>query len=415
MIVRPAASLAPASPGEAAEFVRQAVAAGLRVAIEGSGSRADWAPSSSMSPSDRVLLRTIGLGGLGEVRAENLTATFPAGTRLSLVQAQLRRVGLWLPLEHADGPDATLGGCLAAGFVNPLRWSRGTPRDWVLGLQVVDATGRLLSLGGEVIKNVAGYDVVRMHLGAWGRLGLITQATLRLLPLPESEATVVATFRTAVEAARALRVAARHPVGVATLEVVARLQGVRLMARLVGDLARLELRAAELREVLTAEGARGTGGGVEVHLGLAGHEVWRAYAQERAELAARHTWRLKLALPAPGLEEAFSLSARACAGREWALVGQGGNGVYSVFWADERGPLSVLGELRAQAGSRAFVVAEGRAAGVVAGSPGWESFPPRSGRSQDRLERALLEVLAPGRVFNPHLYVDDATVWACAR
>lgn len=401
MNTEPAMSLTPTSPAEAAEFVRQAVADGLPVVIAGSGSRASWAPPP---PPAWASLNTAGLDELGEVRVENLTATFSAGTPLSAVHDQLRRLDLWLPLEHVDGRDSTLGGCLAAGFANPLRWSRGTPRDWVLGLQVVDATGRLLSFGGEVIKNVAGYDMVRIHVGAWGRLGLITRATLRVLPLPESEATVVATFISPIEAASALRTAARHPAGAATLEVMAQPHRVEVMVRLMGETARVESRGVELCEALSGVEPRAVSGAVELHEGAAGRRVWEGYVRRRTDLAERYAWRCKLALPAPGLEEALALSTQVFADRDWALAGQAGNGVYSAFWQDERGPLPVLEEARARAGNRAFVIAEGRAAQAVAGTPGWESFPPRAGRDQDRLERGLLAALAPGRIFNPHLY-----------
>lgn len=408
----PAIRLAPTSPAEAAGFVRRVVADGLPVVIEGSGSRITWAPSP---PPAWASLCTAGLDEPGEVRSENLTATFSAGTPLSAVHDQLRRLDLWLPLEHVDGPHSTLGGCLAAGFTNPLRWSRGTPRDWVLGLEVVDTAGRLLSFGGEVIKNVAGYDMVRIHVGAWGRLGLITRATLRLLPLPESEATVVATFASPMEAALALRTAARHPAGAATLEVLAPPRGVDVMVRLMGEAARVESRGAGLCEALSSGEARAVPTAVELHQGAAGRRVWEAYARQRADLAEHYAWRLKLALPAPGLEEALALSAQVFADRDWALAGQGGNGVYSVFWQDERGPLPALEAARARAGSRAFVIAEGRAAQAVAGTPGWESFPPRAGRDQDRLERGLLAALAPGRIFNPHLYGETTVARGSAR
>lgn len=401
MSAEPAMSLSPTSPAAAAEFVRQAVADGLPVVIEGSGSRAAWAPSPS---SAWASLCTAHLDEPGAVRSENLTATFTAGTPLCAVHEQLRRLGLWLPLEHVDGPRSTLGGCLAAGFANPLRWSRGTPRDWVLGLQMVDAAGRRLSFGGEVIKNVAGYDMVRIHVGAWGRLGLITRATLRLLPLPESEATVVATFASPTEAAWALRTAARHHARAATLEVTAGPRRVGVMVRLMGEAARVESWGAELCEALSGRETHAVSAAVELHRGAAGRRVWEAYARQRADLTEQYAWRFKLALPAPGLEEALALAAQVFADRDWALAGHGGNGVYSVFWQDSRGPLPALEEARARAGSQAFVVAEGRAARAVSGIAGWESFPPRAGRDQDRLERRLLAALAPGRVFNPHLY-----------
>lgn len=341
-----------------------------------------------------MLLETTGLNGSGSLHAENLSATFPAGMLLTAVRVQLRGAGLWLPLEHADALDATLGGCLAAGFTNPLRWSRGLPRDWVLGLQVVDTTGRLLSLGGEVVKNVAGYDLVRFHLGAWGRLGLITAATVRLLPLPEAEATVIRSFKTPAEAAGALRAAGRHPSHPATLEIIGGPEGLRLLARVMGDAAQLEARADALRAAF---------GGGQVLLAEKSEEAWRVYMQARAALETAHEWRLKLSVTAPGLEDVMRLAGEVCAGRRWAPAGQAGNGVYTLYWSDEAGPLPVLVAIRDRLGARGSVAAEGAAASQVVGTDGWMGFPPHPAQAQDRLEADLIDAVAPGRVFNAQL------------
>jgi glycolate oxidase FAD binding subunit len=382
----------PRSAQEAAEAVRFAVVDGQSVAVCGSGSRRSWQPPLT-DPDRTLILDTTGLSGPGRLHAENLSATFPAGLSLAAVKAQCADVELWLPLEHADAPDATFGGCLAAGFTNPLRWSRGLPRDWILGLELVDSSGRLLSLGGELVKNVAGYDLVRVQLGAWGRLGLITAATVRLLPLPEAEATVTGSFAAPAEASGALRAAGRHPSRPATLEITGGPHGLRLMARLVGDAATVEERAGSLRAVF----------GGEVALGAGSEESWREYGRERARLEAAYAWRLKLSVAAPGLEEAFSLAGEVCAGRSWALAGQAGDGVYTLYWSDGEGPLPVLGAALDTLRSRGFVTAEGAAAAQVFGTRGWSGFPPHRMQAQGGVEAALIAAMAPGRVFNPHL------------
>jgi glycolate oxidase FAD binding subunit len=85
---------------------------------------------------------------------------------------------------------ATLGGCIAAGLSGPRRASAGAVRDFVLGAKLADARGEVLSFGGRVMKNVAGFDVARLMTGALGTLGIITEISLKCLPLPRSEATL---------------------------------------------------------------------------------------------------------------------------------------------------------------------------------------------------------------------------------
>lgn len=381
----------PETPEKAAALVANATREGFPVVIRGTGTRVAWQPAG---PEAALTLDTGGLSGKGHLRPENLSASFPAGTALSVIHAQLRAAGLWLPLEHSEAPEASLGGCLAAGFTNPLRLGYGSPRDWVLGLQIITEDGRLLTLGGELMKNVAGYDLVKLHLGAWGRLGLIVRATLRLLPLPEAQATVTAAFDTPEEAAAAASGAVASDARPVALEMVRRADGFRLFARLVGDAARVGARAAALRAVL---------GSGAIHEGDDHTATWQGYSTERADLARRYPWRLKLSIPAPALAEALDRLSQALRGLDWAMAGHAGSGVFTVYWQEEDGPATVLNRLRGQIGSRGFVVAEGGAARYLAGQEGWISFPPRAPRSQDRLEAALLKALAPGGRFNPHL------------
>lgn len=381
----------PEAPEKAAALVATATRGGFPVVIRGTGNRVAWQPAG---PEAALTLDTGGLSGKGHLRPENLSASFPAGTALSVVHAQLRAAGLWLPLEHSEAPEASLGGCLAAGFTNPLRLGYGSPRDWVLGLQIVTADGRLLTLGGDLIKNVAGYDLVKPHLGAWGRLGLIVRATLRLLPLPETEVTVTAAFDRPAEAAAATIAVMASDARPVALELVRRADGFRLFTRLAGDAARVGARAAALRAVL---------GSGAVHSGNDHVATWQGYATERADLARRYPWRLKLSIPAPGPAEALDLLSEAMKGLDWAVAGHAGSGVFTAYWEAEDGPATVLDRLRYQIGFRGFVVAEGGAARCLTTKEGWTSFPPRAPRSQDRLEAALLEALVPGRRFNPHL------------
>src|SRR5690606_33284284 len=99
--------------------------------------------------------------------------------------------GQCLPFEPPHfGPGATLGGMVAAGISGPARASAGAVRDYVLGLQMINGRGEHLGFGGQVMKNVAGYDISRLMAGSWGSLGLITQVSLKVLPVAPAEATL---------------------------------------------------------------------------------------------------------------------------------------------------------------------------------------------------------------------------------
>jgi len=117
--------------------------------------------------------------------------TARAGTPLVEIEAQLAEHQQMLAFEppHFNGP-ATLGGCIAAGLSGPRRPYAGAARDFVLGVRMIDGTGQPLRFGGQVIKNVAGYDVSRLMVGALGTLGLVTEVSLKVLPKPAAETTL---------------------------------------------------------------------------------------------------------------------------------------------------------------------------------------------------------------------------------
>jgi glycolate oxidase FAD binding subunit len=121
-----------------------------------------------------------------------LVVTARGGTSLAEVEEALAREGQMLAFEPPrHGPAATLGGVIAAGFSGPRRPHAGGARDFVLGTRVVDGTGTALAFGGQVIKNVAGFDVSRLMTGALGTLGVLTEVSLKCLPRPKAETTRV--------------------------------------------------------------------------------------------------------------------------------------------------------------------------------------------------------------------------------
>ena len=134
------------------------------------------------------LLDTRGYAGIVSYEPTELVVTARCGTSLSELEQTLKENGQCLPFEPPHfGPGATLGGCVAAGLSGPRRASAGALRDFVLGVKLVDGRGRDLAFGGQVMKNVAGYDVARLAAGSLGTLGLIAEVSLKVLPAPACE------------------------------------------------------------------------------------------------------------------------------------------------------------------------------------------------------------------------------------
>lgn len=143
---------------------------------------------------------------------KELVITARCGTPLSEVKAALSERGQMLAFEPPGfGDKATLGGTIASGLSGPRRPYSGSARDFVLGTRVLNGRGEILRFGGEVMKNVAGYDVSRLMTGAMGTLGVILEVSLKVLPLPAKEVTLVQT-RSPVDALRIMNLWARRPI-----------------------------------------------------------------------------------------------------------------------------------------------------------------------------------------------------------
>jgi glycolate oxidase FAD binding subunit len=137
------------------------------------------------------LLDTRGHSGIVAYEPTELVVTARCGTLLADLEKMLFEQGQFLAFEPPNfGLSATLGGCVAAGLSGPRRASAGALRDYVLGLKIVDGRGRLLAFGGQVMKNVAGYDLSRLLAGSLGTLGLILEVSLKVLPRPRAELTL---------------------------------------------------------------------------------------------------------------------------------------------------------------------------------------------------------------------------------
>ena len=136
-------------------------------------------------------LDTRGYAGIVAYEPTELVVTARGGTLLSELESALSSNNQILPFEPPHfGAGATVGGCVAAGLSGPRRASAGALRDFVLGVKLVDGRGQALTFGGQVMKNVAGYDVSRLVAGSLGTLGLIAEVSLKLAPTPPEETTL---------------------------------------------------------------------------------------------------------------------------------------------------------------------------------------------------------------------------------
>ena len=137
------------------------------------------------------VLDTRQLSGITSYEPSELVITARAGTPLAELEAALAAKGQCLPFEPPHfSPGATVGGMVAAGLSGPARASVGAVRDYVLGVSLINGKAEPLTFGGQVMKNVAGYDVSRLMAGSWGTLGLLTEVSLKVLPVAPAEATL---------------------------------------------------------------------------------------------------------------------------------------------------------------------------------------------------------------------------------
>ena len=193
-------SVTPASIAELGDAVRSAFVEHAPMRIVGHGT---WLSAGHPVRASRTL-DVSGLSGIVEYVPGDLTLTALAGTPLSEIVAATAAHQQFLPLDPFGSPNGTLGATLATASAGPLAGSIGLPRDVTVGLAFVSGTGELVRGGGKVVKNVAGFDLVRLTIGAWGTLGVIAEATVRLRARPEVDETIALSLPSERDALSAL-------------------------------------------------------------------------------------------------------------------------------------------------------------------------------------------------------------------
>jgi FAD/FMN-containing dehydrogenase len=159
---------------------------GWKIRVEGRGT---WlAPDA---PADLVV-STSGMDQVVSVSPADLVATVQAGTPMEVLRRRLADYGMWLALDPPGRPERSIGSIVATATSGPLRHGFGPVRDHVLGCSVATGDGRLVNAGGRVVKNVAGYDLTKLHVGGFGGFGIIAEVHLRLRALPRADVTLLA-------------------------------------------------------------------------------------------------------------------------------------------------------------------------------------------------------------------------------
>src|ERR1700674_562104 len=168
------------------ELIREAAAKKTPLNIRGGGTKAFYGRETTGDFFD-----TRGYAGIVDYEPTELVVTACCGAPLADLECLLAQRGQMLASEPPHFGDATIGGAVATGLSGPRRAKSGATRDFVLGVRVVDGRGQDLSFGGQVMKNVAGYDVSRLMVGSLGTLGVIAEVSLKVLPIPPASQTLV--------------------------------------------------------------------------------------------------------------------------------------------------------------------------------------------------------------------------------
>jgi len=282
--------LGPRDAQDLRQIVADAAARGGKLELQGGGTRGGFG-----APREAAIVSLRQISGVVDYDPAELVLTVRPGTPLAEVQALVAGEGQMLAFEPWGGAEATIGGTVAAGVAGSSRVTAGSARDHLLGVTVVSGRGEVFVAGAKVVKNVTGYDLPKLMAGSWGRLGAMTELTLKVLPRPRQTVTMVA---------RGLAPAAAHGAMACALgsnaevSAAACLQTGDVLLRLAGFAPSVTARCAVLPGLLAGHCAVKPMPDEEAALlwqlamtgrGLAGATRWRVHLPPRhaAELVTR--------------------------------------------------------------------------------------------------------------------------------
>jgi glycolate oxidase FAD binding subunit len=398
--------LRPGSVAEVGDIVRRAAAEGQALYPVGGQTMLDLG-----LPPERPgwALDVRGLADVIDYPARDMTITVQAGITLAALQQTLAAEKQRLPIDVPQPEIATLGGALAVNASGPRRLGWGTLRDYVIGISTVNDEGQEVKAGGRVVKNVAGYDLCKLHIGALGTLGVITQVTLKVRPRPEVQA-LLAFGCTAERVAPLLDLihdSRTRPVCVDLLNAAAAREAGRehgiewpnapwVVAVAYEDSSpSVNWQVQQLIQELSPAGICG----LEARAGAAADSLWQALIGLTARPDAALTFKANLL---PGAVADFCRTAEALS-EDLLLHAHAGSGIV-------RGHAAGLTLERARAMLKALTEKAAAAQGNVVlprCPPPWKRHLPVWGapRGDAALMRQVKEKLDPRRLFNPGRFV----------
>jgi glycolate oxidase FAD binding subunit len=399
----PLAVARPTSVADLAALVRDADAAGRAVYPVGGGTMLDHGlpPTKAGTAAD---LR--GLDRVIDYPARDMTITVQAGITIARLQDALRAEGQQLPVDVPLPDRATLGGAVATNASGPRRFGHGTLRDYVIGISVVNDAGQEVKGGGRVVKNVAGYDLMKLYTGSFGTLGIISQLTLKVKPRAEATAVVIVRCDEAALNPLLTGVLARtrtRPIVTTVLNAPAATRSGLAVGPFAVLIGYEEKRVAVDWQVatLTSELAPEQVAGMTVAAGPDAETWVRTLTDFPLAEGVGVSWKANL-LPAETAD--FLLRADRLDPRP-DLMAHAGNGiVYGHFPAEtsvERVKSGLDHLLRLAHSAAGNVV-------VTRCPPAWKAALPVWGNSSPdrKLMRAVKDKLDPRRLFNPGRFVD---------
>ena len=328
--------------------------------------------------------------------ARDMTITVQAGITFARLQERLATEQQRLPVDVPQPERATLGGALATNVSGPRRYAFGTLRDYVIGITVVNDDGQETKAGGRVVKNVAGYDLPKLHIGALGTLGIITQVTLKVRPLPEAQAMSIA--QCAVEALPDLldriHASTTRPVCIEVLATPTTREAFQVMIGFEENKQTVAWQVEKLHQELRA------GCILEVKRDTDAARAFRDLAEAAPDPAIALSFKANLA---PSALAAFLKTARTF--DPAFLQAHAGNGiVIGGFTSDltlERATAMLKVLLDAAVAAKGNLV-------LLRCPTAWKSTLPVWGKPRGDLElmRAVKERLDPKRIFNPGRFID---------
>lgn len=407
--LRPETLLRPEDIRELGSLLAYLSSQSLATAPRGGGTR------MTLGNPIRRLEAVVDLSGMNGVVAHNpgdLTLTVEAGMTFERLQETLAPHGQFLALDPPLPGRATIGGTLASGASSLLRWQYGNARDLVIGMKLAMASGAVVKSGGEVVKNVSGYDMARLHLGGLGTLGVIGEVSFKLTPLPRQERTLVASFRSmenCMEAGMGIYHSHATPLSLAAFDgsVSQRSNALDAGAKFVAAV-RLGGRPRSLeRQLRDCAGMCREAGAVDVDTveGDAATILWRRLADfgwdaETEPLATARVSVLPTAVD-PLLESVARTTPDGSAAP--SVIAQPGYGGLSMFWFGGEEGQSDESVLESVSGARALVrevggrlVIERCPPSVKAAMDVWDDV----GESLDVMRR-MKEQYDPGSILNP--------------